>query len=196
MTACQDESDPRSPTLEHIKLGLEKKKLGLEEKKLALEAKKVALEEKKQRIDIYKCHIEACDRNFFSLRDLEWRMALQFLSGYVAIGIGYHQLRPKDGASDLLFWWSVVLAFLLFLAFAFFRVCIHHRLHWWLDRRNAFLERLHEIQPDTKSAQEAPYTPWAPYWYAISVQLFVHALATLTVIVFIIATRTGPFARP
>lgn len=151
----------------------------------------VGTDDKKQMIDIIKAKIESYDRNYYSLRDLEWRTALQFLTGYIAIGIGYNQLRQKNGNNEILDWWCIAFTILLFIVFLVFRFLVQQRLKWARDRTVEFGIMLHEIQPLTKNAKETEYKLWLKNRYAIITQILVHLLTSATVVFFIIFSMNG-----
>jgi hypothetical protein len=144
----------------------------------------------KERIDVYKIRIEDQDRNYFSLRDLEWRMALQFLFGYVTVGVGYQALRAKDGPSLLLTYWPIGLTIVLFLAYIFFSLCIQQRLHLARDIKNDYVKKLHDLIENTKvdHEEERKSRLRLPGWYAFLTQITVHTLAVATVIAYVVWT--------
>jgi hypothetical protein len=147
------------------------------------------------KIDIFKVRIEEYDRNYFSLRDLEWRMALQFLSGYIAVGLAYHALRPTNQGSILLPRYCLGAVVLLFLTYNFFRFCLHQRLRTARALRNEYIDKLHAVQEGTKITDELDRhkKAWFVDWYALITQLVIHMLASGIVAMFILETwRGGP----
>jgi hypothetical protein len=148
-------------------------------------------EEKKQMIDIYKIRIEEYDRNFFSLRDVEWRTAIQFMTGYIAVGLAFHQIRPGNGPACLLPVVSIALVLALFFTFRYFRIRIQERLTWARQRRIDFGKKLHELYPETSLETESNYTPRDANWYTYRTQLRVHILTVAAIIAFIVAKWQG-----
>jgi hypothetical protein len=149
-------------------------------------------DDKKQMIDIYKIRIEEYDRNFLSLRDVEWRTAFQFLTGYVAVGLAFNQIKPSP---ETPVWWlptvCIALVALLFGFFLYFRWRIQWRLWLARDRRQAFSRMLHEVQPATTLEAEANYPLRGTYWYTFITQVGIHSLAVATIVGFIVAKWFG-----
>jgi hypothetical protein len=148
-------------------------------------------EAKRQMIDIYKIRIEEYDRNFYSLRDVEWRTAIQFMTGYIAIGLAFNQIRPGDGPAFLLPVVSIGLLLSLFATFFYFRLMIQYRLTWARKRRIDFSKKLHELYDETRLQIENDYNLPGVHWYTFRTQLGVHLLTVLAIIAFVVAKWQG-----
>lgn len=141
----------------------------------------------KEKIDVYKIRIEELDRNYFSHRDLEWRITLQFLSGYIAIGAGYYALR-KDGPNGFLSVWCIAIIVLLFLSYLYFG-CLHRqRLRWTRDLKNDYIAKLHTLSGAPQEEAGKPYPPRLPHVYAFITQVFVHTIAVVSAVAYICMT--------
>jgi hypothetical protein len=151
------------------------------------EGKKV--ENLREVIDTLKIRIEEKDRNYFSLRDLEWRTTLQVLTFYAAIGISHFNLFPQVKNPAFLTNWCVFLSIAVFALYFFLSICIQQRLWATRDDRNLYIARLHEVVGEPKHTDEGKLKPMAPYWYAFVTQLLFHILAVITLILFIMYAR-------
>ncbi|WP_088256439.1 hypothetical protein [Fimbriiglobus ruber] len=141
----------------------------------------------KEKIDVYKIRVEELDRNYFSHRELEWRITLQFLSGYAAIGAGYYALR-KDGPNEFLGWWCIAIIGLLFIAYLFFGSLHRQRLRWTRELKNDYLAKLHTLSGVPQEEAGKTYTPRFPHFYAFGTQIFVHIIAVISAVAYIYKT--------
>lgn len=146
-------------------------------------------DEVRAKLDLYKIRIEEFDRNYFSHRDLEWRISLQFLTGYVAVGVGYHSLK-KEEAGPVLSNATVLIVGLLFLAYSAFSILHRQRLRFTRDTKNVYVRDLHKLVGLPQVADELNYKPRFANWYAFVTQVFVHLIAVVAVMAYV--RRTTP----
>lgn len=94
--------------------------------------------------DLYKLKAEDFARNFLSLRDVEWKVTWQLLTGYAAIAAAYPPLRKLYVDSQLLTCAAVVAPTALFVTGWYLSARIQERLHNTRRLQNAYLTKLHE----------------------------------------------------
>jgi len=138
----------------------------------------------KEKIDVYKIRIEEFDRNYYSLRDLEWRISLQSLSGYIAVGIAYHAIT-RDSPDQVVSRWCAGVVIALSALYAVFRFLLHQRLRYARDTKNEYVKQMHELAGIDRANTEVNYKLWGKNWYALVMQLLVHILAVVAVVAFV-----------
>ena len=152
----------------------------------------------KEKIDVIKIRIEELDRNFFSLRGVEWQMALQFLFGIVAVGLGYHALLSKSVPNPLLTWASVVLVVALLVIHAVFRYLLGLRLQTVRVVKNKYADILHTLVEGTRVDGETERFEGlrGKHLYAGLTQFFVQLLAVATVVTYVAYTQMQAASPP
>lgn len=92
--------------------------------------------------DLLKARADELERNFYSLRTVEWTVVFQSYAGFAAVAIVYHHLYESYG------WWlgaaaTTALSFIL-LTSIYLSIRIQERLHVNRDIMNQYYEELHK----------------------------------------------------
>jgi hypothetical protein len=148
------------------------------------------LDSLKESIDCCKIRIEEYDRNYFSLRELEWRISFQFLTAYIGIGIGFNYLYSSAlPYKSILVYWCLGLSAVLFLAYVFFSLCLRQRLAYSRARKREYVKQLHGYASVAQCPEELDDEKsklWLPNWWAYITQIVTHTSAFATLIAFIL----------
>jgi hypothetical protein len=124
--------------------------------------------------ELFRFRVEEYDRNYFSLRDVEWRRSLEALSGYPGIAIAYHNLNTAGRLQghSILPYAGITLTFLLFATYTTFSVFLQRRLHYARDMKNLYIDELHNAYGVPRLPDEEKKRPKrGSYWYAFVSQL-------------------------
>lgn len=139
--------------------------------------------------DIYRMRAEEFERNFESLRGIEWRTTFEIFAGYAAIGIAYFHLHAKHGGCWRLGAGATAVTLILFLSHCYFSLRIQERMRYARAMMNEYLKELHRIC----NAKEIPAPagvkePIRKGWWAFGIQLALSITVMLSLIIYIAAT--------
>lgn len=126
-----------------------------------------------QQFDLCKLRAEEYERSFYSLRTVEWQVALQSYVGYGAITAGFTALNdPSKGlhASNAEALLCIVGLIVLLAVAIFWQWQIQQRMHLARKLQNRYLTLLHKrtCVPDLQKEEKEPdyqnwwaFAPWA-----------------------------------
>jgi hypothetical protein len=135
---------------------------------------------------LYQFRAEDFDKNYYSLREIEWRRSLETISGYVGIAIAHYNLNTPERmqGNPFLFYAGIYLPLLLFVIYAIFSLCIQARLHYTRDLKNNYIDKLHLEYGESKLPKESK-PPRFGNWYAFVTQLVIHAAVVTAIITYV-----------
>ena len=139
--------------------------------------------------DLYRLRAEEFERNFQSMRGIEWRTAIEVFTGYAAIGLSYYHLRDRYPDSGILALGASVLTILLFLTNLYLSLRVQERLHSTRAMQNVYLKKLHDLcgAPELDLPPEIK-RPVHAKWYAFGAQITLSGATMLTLLAYILAT--------
>ena len=146
--------------------------------------------------DLFRFRAEEFERNFESLRGIEWRTAIQVFSGYAAIGIAYYTLHDKYGGSWYLGLTAIFLTLILYAANTYLACQVQKRLHFTRSMMKAYLQKLHEVcgVPELDIPAGAN-KPGMIKWWAFVPQVILSTAAMLALLVYVYVAVTTPWCQ-
>lgn len=140
--------------------------------------------------DLYRFRAEEYERAVYSLREVEWKVTFQVISGYVLLAVAYWQARSIIPDVPLAAWWIAALTLLLWGTYFYHSLRLQERLTAARELETAYIKELHRIL----NAPELPLrkgvkTPKHVGYYAPIAQFTLSTAAMVSILVFIYFTR-------
>jgi hypothetical protein len=149
-----------------------------------------------EKSEFYRQRAEEYERNFMSLREIEWRLAIEVFTGYAAIGIAYFTIIYYQGASIRFCVGSIFLVLVLFGVIAFLSYCVQKRLHDCRGKQKAYIESAFLVSEIAKLQLPPNYVaPLWPEWYAFACQQFLSGTAAVSLILYFLFTTPACHCR-
>jgi hypothetical protein len=141
-------------------------------------------------LELCKIRIEEYDRNYFSLRAIEWRLVAEFLAGQALLATAHHTLSAKYSESKLLFTAGVCLPIALVCLYLFLALNVQSRLRSNRPRRDAYIQLAHDDCEVPRPTGDDKKHRLAGR-YAIAGQTALHLAAAACVVTYVIATKAA-----
>lgn len=159
----------------------------------------------KAKCELLKFRAEEIQRNYLSLRVVEWRIAFQSYAGYGAVALVFNALKSENLPLCRLGTVMVVVAVALYFTSLYFSVRLQERLHFLREAQNKYIDALHHKLKVAQLEADAEDTPIHKGWYAFKAFQMVHitvflgllsyvALKSASVLVTTMAIASGPLA--
>lgn len=145
-------------------------------------------------VELCRIRAEEFERNFESIRAIEWRNALEVFTGYAVIGIAYWQLHEKYPGSKLLGLGAGLLTLILYSCNLYISRRVQERLHFTRDMQNLYLARIHELLNVRRIEQDPPPHVRRPIhgkWWAHVPQTILSTAAMLALLTYVLGTTCG-----
>lgn len=135
--------------------------------------------------DLLKARADERERNFYSLRTVEWTVVFQSYAGFAVVAAVYHQLQASQG------WWLGVAATtalsLLLLTSIYLSFRIQERLRVNRDIQNHIYDELHRrLKVERFDVEENG--PLHGRWYALGSHLFVSLAIYSAILLYVLST--------
>jgi hypothetical protein len=139
----------------------------------------------KEKCELLRHRSDELQRNFLSLRVVEWRVAFQSYVGYGTIALAYNSLKPGGGAPCGLSRIMVVATAVLYFTSLYFSVRLQERLHFLREAQNRYLDALHRKLNVPKLEAGAADGPIHKRWYAFGAFQMIHLFAFFGILVYV-----------
>ena len=144
-----------------------------------------------QHFELYRLRFEYFERNFYSLRTVEWQVAFQIYAGYAAVAGGFFALKShKDftlGEPTLAII-SILLLILLLVVGTFWQYQILVRLHYCQNMQFAYLDSLHKAVAPHLSPTDGAVMPRYRRWWAFRPMMAINVATFLAIAASICVT--------
>ena len=147
----------------------------------------------REKCELLKARGEELQRNFLSLRVVEWRIAFQSYIGYGFVAAAYNVL--KSNMTDPC-WLSVgmtVVSAILYFTSLYFSIRLQERLHYLHNAGNRYFDALHRKLkvPKLELAEDGPIHP---RWYAFIAFQLIHISVYFALLTYIALTSKSAIA--
>ena len=147
-----------------------------------------------QQFELYRLRAEENERNFLSLRSIEWQIPFQLYAACGAIAAGFFALKDYKAFGFSIqetAFASLVFLTLVFVATFFLQWQILRRLHFNRGMQQEYLKKLHAAVPSDVPVPPDLVKPSFNYWWAFVPMQFINLLVVASVATFILnATPT------
>lgn len=142
-----------------------------------------------EKAELYQLRAEEFERNFMSIREIEWRNAIEVFTGYAALAISYFQIRSTNQSSVWLGVSAILLDSILFSISLYLSLRVQERLHFTRGMQREYLKKLHEVvnTPELE-VPEGISQPKHAKWYAFAAQLGLSATAAVSLLIYFLVT--------
>lgn len=149
--------------------------------------------DKQRAFELYRLRSEEFERNFFSLRTIEWQIAFQIYAGYAAVATAFFGLRGTAGfgMAPVTLAALSILALLLLAAVGFFcQFQTQRRLHFTRSMQNAYLSYLHNVSEPELDIPKGVIKPRFGQWWAFWPLQLLNAATAVAITVSILYSTT------
>jgi hypothetical protein len=139
--------------------------------------------------DVYQLRAEEFERNFESIRGIEWRTAIEVFTGYAIIALAYYHLHDKHPSSCLLGLGAVMAILILFFSNLYLSLRIQERLHFTHAMRNEYYKKLHDLcEAPMLDIPPGVKEPKHKKWWAFAIQMLLSITAMLLLLIYVMVT--------